>query len=70
MLFLDTLIEYNDFLYSSNINIATHRHQIFDDIHVWKGVDFGCFACVGVYFVQASQCVASIDVHGTGATDT
>lgn len=44
---------------------STYGHQIFDHIHVWQGVDFGRFACVGVNFVQTGQCVASINVHCT-----
>lgn len=44
---------------------STYRHQIFDDIHVWKRVDFGGFASVGVNLVKARQSVSSIYIHGT-----
>lgn len=48
----------------------TYRHQIFDHIHVWQRIDFGRFACISVYFVEACQRVASIYVHGTWTADT
>lgn len=48
----------------------THRHQILDHVHVWQRVDLGSLAGVGVNLVEAGQCVASIDVHCTGSTDT
>lgn len=47
----------------------THRNQILYHIHMRQRVDFGDFAEVGVDPAGASQSVASVDVHGTGATD-
>lgn len=44
---------------------VTYGNQVFDHIHVWKRVDFRCFICVGVDFVQTCQGVASVYVHGT-----
>lgn len=48
----------------------THRYQVFDHIHMWKGVNLGWFAEVSFNLVEAGQCVSTVDVHCARATDT
>jgi hypothetical protein len=52
------------------VKVPHVRYQIFNDIHVWKRVYFAGLAGILLINVgQASQCVLTVNVHGTRAAN-
>jgi len=53
------------------IEIPHVRHQVFDDVHVREGVDFGGFGSVLLVNVrETGQRVLSVNVHGAGSANS
>ena len=51
------------------VKVGHVRDQVFQHKHVWKRVDFGSFG-LGINVTEASQCIGSINIHGTGSADS
>mmetsp|Transcript_5219 Transcript_5219/g.14639 ORF Transcript_5219/g.14639 Transcript_5219/m.14639 type:complete len:249 (+) Transcript_5219:1756-2502(+) len=51
------------------VKVGHVRNQVFENVHVRKGVNLGCL-CLGINVGQASQGVATVNVHGARATNT
>lgn len=47
----------------------THRHQVFDHVHVRQRIDLRHLAGVSVDFVQTRQRVSAVDIHRTRPAD-
>lgn len=53
------------------VKVGHVRDQVFDDVHVWEWINLGCFGSIFLINIgQTSQCIGTVNVHGTGAANS